>query len=203
MIGSAPLDLADPVDPPEPDSLRRDPRLETVRDDRHEALRRAFLALPEGCRRLLAYTAAVDRPDYDEIAVSLGMKRGSIGPTRGRCLNKLRKLLEADPAWNRAVADAGPSQLSEDDPLDADDTRIIAMVDELHERYGHDREKLMEEAKERARAGGKEGLSRVFELSPDALAELDPVMAVWDRRLCLGAVGAGLRVAPAVDGSVA
>ncbi len=33
-------------------------------------------------------------------------------------------------------------------------------------------EKLMEEAKERARAGGKEGASRLFELSPDALATL-------------------------------
>jgi alanyl-tRNA synthetase len=33
-------------------------------------------------------------------------------------------------------------------------------------------EKLMDEAKERARAGGKEGASRLFELSPDALATL-------------------------------
>jgi DNA-directed RNA polymerase specialized sigma24 family protein len=67
MIGSAPLDLADPVDPPDLVNLRRDPRLESVRDDKHEALRRAFLALPKRGRRLLAYTAAVDPPDYDEI----------------------------------------------------------------------------------------------------------------------------------------
>ncbi|HSU69402.1 MAG TPA: alanine--tRNA ligase-related protein, partial [Tepidisphaeraceae bacterium] len=33
-------------------------------------------------------------------------------------------------------------------------------------------EKLMEQAREMARAGGKEGESRLFELSPDALAEL-------------------------------
>ncbi len=33
-------------------------------------------------------------------------------------------------------------------------------------------EKLMEEAKERARAGGKEGASRLFELPPDVLAKL-------------------------------
>jgi len=28
------------------------------------------------------------------------MKRGSIGPTRGRCLDKLRKTLEDDPSWS-------------------------------------------------------------------------------------------------------
>lgn len=72
-----------------------------VRDSEHEAVRRAFLAQPDRCRRLLAYVAAVDRPDYDDIAESLGMKRGSIGPTRGRCLNKLRKTLLADPGWGR------------------------------------------------------------------------------------------------------
>src|SRR5206468_2569285 len=33
-------------------------------------------------------------------------------------------------------------------------------------------EKLMEEAKERARAGGKEGASRLHELPPDVLAKL-------------------------------
>ena len=43
--------------------------------------------------------AFADRPDYAELARSLGMPQGSIGPTRGRCLAKLRLVLAADPAW--------------------------------------------------------------------------------------------------------
>ena len=34
------------------------------------------------------------RPDYTKIAADLGMPVGSIGPTRGRCLQKLRALIE-------------------------------------------------------------------------------------------------------------
>lgn len=71
-----------------------------VRDAEREAVRRAFLAQPERCRQLLAFVATVSRPDYDVIAGALGMKRGSIGPTRGRCLDKLRKTLLDDPSWS-------------------------------------------------------------------------------------------------------
>jgi RNA polymerase sigma factor (sigma-70 family) len=45
------------------------------------------------CRRLLRIVAFVPRPDYDEVSASLEVPRGSIGPTRGRCLAKLRALL--------------------------------------------------------------------------------------------------------------
>lgn len=55
--------------------------------------------LPERCRRLLRVIAFADRPDYAGVARSLGMPIGSIGPTRGRCLAKLRAQLVADPAW--------------------------------------------------------------------------------------------------------
>jgi hypothetical protein len=33
------------------------------------------------------------------LAEALGMPVGSIGPTRGRCLAKLRDQLHADPLW--------------------------------------------------------------------------------------------------------
>jgi hypothetical protein len=33
------------------------------------------------------------------VAEALAMPVGSIGPTRGRCLAKLRAALTADPAW--------------------------------------------------------------------------------------------------------
>jgi RNA polymerase sigma factor (sigma-70 family) len=55
--------------------------------------------LPEKCRELLRVIAFADRPDYAAIATSLGMPMGSIGPTRGRCLGKLRLQLDNDPGW--------------------------------------------------------------------------------------------------------
>ena len=56
-------------------------------------------ALPERCRTLLRVIAFADRPDYAELAKSLGMPQGSIGPTRGRCLAKLKIALAQDPTW--------------------------------------------------------------------------------------------------------
>ncbi len=56
-------------------------------------------ALPERCRALLRVIAFADRPDYAAVAAALGMPVGSIGPTRGRCLAKLRAQLSADPRW--------------------------------------------------------------------------------------------------------
>jgi len=90
--------VADPIDIQEPVIEGIEDGL--VRDVEHEAVRRAFLAQPEKCRQLLAFVATVSRPDYDVIADALGMKRGSIGPTRGRCLDKMRKTLLDDPSWS-------------------------------------------------------------------------------------------------------
>src|ERR1051326_5624477 len=53
----------------------------------------AFLTLPQRCQELLRIVAFVPRPDYDEVAATLDMPRGSVGPTRGRCLDKLRVAL--------------------------------------------------------------------------------------------------------------
>jgi RNA polymerase sigma factor (sigma-70 family) len=69
--------------------------------DRHHVLWRHLQRLSERCRTLLRIIAFVDRPDYAAVSQALGMPRGSIGPTRGRCLAKLRELLLADPAWER------------------------------------------------------------------------------------------------------
>jgi RNA polymerase sigma factor (sigma-70 family) len=90
--------VADPIDIQGPETEGVEDGL--VRDAEHEAVRRAFLAQTERCRRLLAFVATVSRPDYDVIAEALGMKRGSIGPTRGRCLDKLRRSLLDDPSWS-------------------------------------------------------------------------------------------------------
>ncbi|WP_236046660.1 RNA polymerase sigma factor [Paractinoplanes ovalisporus] len=85
------LDTAvDPGPPP-------DDRLLT--DERDTVLWRHFNRLSERCRELLSIVAEVHRPDYSAIASALGMPHGSIGPTRGRCLEKLRGMLVADPKW--------------------------------------------------------------------------------------------------------
>jgi RNA polymerase sigma factor (sigma-70 family) len=69
------------------------------RHDRQRRLWGHVEALSERCRELIRVIAFADRPDYALIAESLGMPVGSIGPTRGRCLAKLRQQLAADPQW--------------------------------------------------------------------------------------------------------
>ncbi len=64
-----------------------------VRHDGEDLLWAAVDGLPERCRRLLRIVAFENRPDYRELAADLGMPVGSIGPTRGRCLAKLRVAL--------------------------------------------------------------------------------------------------------------
>jgi RNA polymerase sigma factor (sigma-70 family) len=63
---------------------------------------RHFATLSERCQRLLRVVALAERPDYQHVADALGMPVGSIGPTRGRCLAKLRTALVNDPAWEVA-----------------------------------------------------------------------------------------------------
>lgn len=67
-------------------------------EDENRRLWRAVQRLTDRCQRLLRVIAFDDRPDYARLAVDLSMPVGSIGPTRSRCLAKLRALLEAPPA---------------------------------------------------------------------------------------------------------
>ncbi|HEY1626865.1 MAG TPA: sigma-70 family RNA polymerase sigma factor [Streptosporangiaceae bacterium] len=69
-------------------------------DEQDRVLWQHVQQLPERCRKLLRVVAHVSRPDYTAVAEALGMPVGSIGPTRGRCLAKLRELLRADPGWS-------------------------------------------------------------------------------------------------------
>jgi RNA polymerase sigma factor (sigma-70 family) len=71
-----------------------------IAEEHHRALWRHFQQLPQRCRELLRIVAMVDRPDYTLVSDALEMPRGSIGPTRGRCLEKLREMLLADPVWS-------------------------------------------------------------------------------------------------------
>lgn len=64
------------------------------RDQRGAMLRAAFAQLTEACRELLSLLL-IDPPlSYDEISETLGRPKGSIGPTRQRCIEQLRTRLE-------------------------------------------------------------------------------------------------------------
>jgi RNA polymerase sigma factor (sigma-70 family) len=58
------------------------------------AVGHAFAELSEQCQRLLRLLTVVPPLSYTEIGAALGgLPVGSIGPTRGRCLDRLRDLL--------------------------------------------------------------------------------------------------------------
>ncbi len=83
-----------------PSPQRAEPEQVLLDGELKDSLWRAISALPRRCQQLLRIIAFADRPDYEMISATLGMKVGSIGPTRGRCLQKLRALLAADAAWS-------------------------------------------------------------------------------------------------------
>jgi RNA polymerase sigma factor (sigma-70 family) len=69
-------------------------------DDEKHRLWAAVGSLDDRCRHLLRIVAFDDRPDYARIGEDLAMPVGSIGPTRQRCLAKLRAILEG-AGWER------------------------------------------------------------------------------------------------------
>ena len=66
------------------------PESEVVTNDENALLWQALTRLPERCQKLLRIVAWEPRPDYSSVAEGLEMPVGSIGPTRRRCLDKLR-----------------------------------------------------------------------------------------------------------------
>jgi len=61
-------------------------------EERDVALWTCFERLSARCQVLLRALMATPPPDYATVSAALDMPVGSIGPTRGRCLNQLRKL---------------------------------------------------------------------------------------------------------------
>lgn len=63
--------------------------------ERQQAVREAVAALPERCRRLITLLFYnKEELSYSDIARILKAPVNSIGPTRARCLQKLKKILE-------------------------------------------------------------------------------------------------------------
>jgi RNA polymerase sigma factor (sigma-70 family) len=65
--------------------------------ERQHIVRTAIDQLPDTCRRLVAalFSDAAQAHSYRELAAELGVPPNSLGPTRQRCLEKLRRLLAA------------------------------------------------------------------------------------------------------------
>jgi RNA polymerase sigma factor (sigma-70 family) len=59
--------------------------------ERNAALREAFADLPPGCQQLIALLIEDPPVSYADISAKLGIPVGSIGPSRARCLAKLRR----------------------------------------------------------------------------------------------------------------
>jgi RNA polymerase sigma factor (sigma-70 family) len=64
-------------------------------DERAQVVRDAMSSLPRRWQRLLELLMADPPASYADISDELGLPIGSIGPTRGRCLARLRVLLQA------------------------------------------------------------------------------------------------------------
>jgi RNA polymerase sigma factor (sigma-70 family) len=64
---------------------------EIIMAERNALLRAALAELPPRCRQLLSMLVSDPPCSYAEISAVLGIRIGSIGPERGRCLERLRR----------------------------------------------------------------------------------------------------------------
>jgi DNA-directed RNA polymerase specialized sigma24 family protein len=65
--------------------------------ERQHLVRGAVHKLPSNCRRLVEalFSDSAEEATYQQLAEGLGVPMNSLGPTRARCLDKLRRLLVA------------------------------------------------------------------------------------------------------------
>jgi RNA polymerase sigma factor (sigma-70 family) len=74
-----------------PDDQAQAAEQELLAAERHAALREAFTHLPPRDQRLIALLIEDPPVPYAQISAQLGIPVGSIGPSRARCLDKLRR----------------------------------------------------------------------------------------------------------------
>jgi RNA polymerase sigma factor (sigma-70 family) len=80
--------------PPEWASAHRTdsgPEVAVLTSERDALLRQAMRELSPRCQQLLSVLMAPEPPSYVEVSAALGLPIGSIGPTRARCLDCLRR----------------------------------------------------------------------------------------------------------------
>jgi RNA polymerase sigma factor (sigma-70 family) len=93
-------DEADVFEAPSEDPLE----VALLTEERDAALWQAFAQLSERCQTLLRLLVSEDEPSYETIGAALGMPIGAIGPTRMRCLDKLRSYVSVDSALSGGTA---------------------------------------------------------------------------------------------------
>jgi RNA polymerase sigma factor (sigma-70 family) len=78
------------------DAIAHEPEIDArlLADERAQVVRDALSRLPGRWQRLLELLMADPPASYAEISDQLDLPIGSIGPTRGRCLARLRVLLQ-------------------------------------------------------------------------------------------------------------
>jgi RNA polymerase sigma factor (sigma-70 family) len=79
----------EPADWADQDAASVDEQL--LDEERDAVLREAFRQLPARCQQLLSMLIQDPPVPYGEISARLGIPVGGIGPTRARCLRKLRR----------------------------------------------------------------------------------------------------------------
>jgi RNA polymerase sigma factor (sigma-70 family) len=89
----------------------RHPSASSIEDDvisaeRQAAVKQAVAALPVNHRSLIRLLMADPAPSYEEVSTILRMPVGSIGPTRGRCLARLRQLVPDEMPRRSAASEA-------------------------------------------------------------------------------------------------
>jgi DNA-directed RNA polymerase specialized sigma24 family protein len=82
-----------------------------VEDEEAREVLVAFEALSEVCRQLLGLLCADPPLSYEEIAEIVGRPIGSLGPTRSRCLERLKTTMSA----RISGADDGSVKTGDDD----------------------------------------------------------------------------------------
>jgi RNA polymerase sigma factor (sigma-70 family) len=82
-----------PVGLPRGPAAAASPEEHALAGDLNRTLRSALARLPARCPRLLEAFLEAPQLTYRQLAEQVGMPRGSIGPTRSRCLACLRRLL--------------------------------------------------------------------------------------------------------------
>jgi RNA polymerase sigma factor (sigma-70 family) len=97
-------------EPLPPDHVDDSPTLDDVaaESENRAALHAALNLLPCHQREIMRALLAKPGSSYDELSATLGIPRGSIGPTRARCITRLRR----DPHLTRAIGAQRPEQTS-------------------------------------------------------------------------------------------
>jgi len=80
------------------------PELALLTGERDASLWRAFKGLSDRCQGLLRMLVSEEEPSYETISAALDMPIGAIGPTRMRCLEKLKAALGVDFALPGGLA---------------------------------------------------------------------------------------------------